>query len=561
MKHFVAGALLCTLLMTTSGMSLAQDNSVTAEITLNGDSISVNGNGVVIDGSQATITTAGVYSISGSLTDGQIMVDTEDEEVVTLILNGVNIANSTTAPLYIANANAAVITLADNTENYVSDAINYAYENVDEDEPNAAIFSKDTLTVNGKGTLTVSSNYNDGIASKDDLTIASGVLIVNAVDDGIRGKDSLTVQAGNLTVNAGGDGLKSDNDEDTTKGIIAIESGSINVTSRGDAIQAETSVTITDGAITLASGGGSNGVIAEDVSAKGIKASASITINGGTLSIDSADDAINSNGSVVINGGVFAVTTGDDGVHGDATLDINGGEINITQSYEGIESAIITINAGNIHIVASDDGLNVAGGTDSSGFAGGPGQGGKPGHESFGASSDYWLYMNGGYVAIVAAGDGVDVNGSIVMTNGTILVHGPTENMNGALDYDGSFNITGGLFVAAGSAGMSQAPDQSSSQYSVLINFDSPLPTGTLIRVQSSNGNEILTFAPIKQYQSIVVSSPELVNGATYEVYTGGSSSGAVNDGLYQDGTYSTGSQYTSFTISNIVTQLGNRMR
>lgn len=566
-KHFIAGIIVLTLLVTTVGVSFAQDNPVTAELTLNGDSISISGNGVMVDGSRATITSAGTYRISGNLTDGQIVVDTEDEETVTLILNGVDIQNSTTAPINVVNAEETVITLANNTENYVSDAAAYVYENAEEDEPNAAIFSKDTLTFNGNGTLTVNGNYNDGIASKDTLTIASGVLIVNAVDDGIRGKDSLTVQSGMITVNAGGDGLKSDNDEDTTKGVIIVETGVINIISGGDAIQAETVVAIAGGELTLVAGGGSNSVIGEDDSAKGIKASVNITINGGILNIDSADDAVNSNASVVVNGGVFVISTGDDGLHADANLDINGGEINIANSYEGIESAIITVNGGNIHIVASDDGLNVAGGTDNSGVNAGPGRGGqpgrsqRPGQENFAATGTYFLYMNGGYIAVTAAGDGVDVNGSIVMTGGTILVHGPTENMNGPLDYDGSFTMAGGFFVAAGSAGMVQAPDQSSTQNSVLIIFDSPLASGTLIRVQSSEGTEILTFVPSKQYQSILISTPALVSGTTYEVYLDGSSSGAAMDGLYQGGTYSAGSQYTSFTISNIVTQLGNRMR
>ncbi len=566
-KHLIAGIIVLTLLVTTVGVSFAQDNPVTAELTLNGDSISINGNGVMVDGSRATITSAGTYRISGNLTDGQIVVDTEDEEVVTLILNGVDIQTSTTAPINIVNAEETVITLADNTENYVSDAATYVYENAGEDEPNAAIFSKDMLTFNGNGTLTVNGNYNDGIASKDTLTIASGVLIVNAVDDGIRGKDSLTVQSGTITVNAGGDGLKSDNDEDTTKGVIIVESGVINIISGGDAVQAETVVAIAGGEITLVAGGGSNSVIGEDDSAKGIKASVNITINGGILNIDSADDAVNSNASVVVNGGVFVISTGDDGLHADANLDINGGEINIAKSYEGIESAIIMVNGGNIHIVSSDDGLNVAGGTDNTGANAGPGRGGqpgrgqRPGQENFAATGNYFLYMNGGYIAITAAGDGVDVNGSIVMTGGTILVHGPTENMNGPLDYDGSFTMAGGFFVAAGSAGMVQAPDQSSTQNSVLIIFDSPVAVGTLIRVQSSDGTEILTFVPSKQYQSILISTPALVIGATYEVYLDGSSSGTIMDGLYQGGTYSAGSQYTSFTISNIVTQLGNRMR
>lgn len=224
--------------------------------------------------------------------------------------------------------------------------------------------------------------------------------------------------------------------------------------------------------------------------------------------------------------------------------------------------ANITINNGNIHIVSSDDGINVAGGGDNFGMGGPPNQGGfnpqpqpqpQPQPELAG---DYYLYINGGYIAIDADGDGIDSNGSIVMTDGVVIVHGPTSNMNGALDHS-SFTVTEGFLLAAGSSGMAQAPDASSSQYSLLLNFRSTIPAGTLFHIQTSRqGEEILSFSPSKAYQSIAFSSPELTKGTTYAVYYGGNSTGTVVDGLYQDGTYTPGTQYTSFTISSIVTNI-----
>jgi hypothetical protein len=564
------------------------DSSDVVQIALNGNSITADGEGVTVDGSKATITAAGTYSISGTLADGQIIVDTEDEDVVRLILSGANISSSTSAPIYVASAEEAIIILADGTENYVSDGASYVFEDAEEDEPNAAIFSKSDLTIYGDGSLTVAGNYNDGIASKDGLIITSGQITVNAVDDGIRGKDYLVVQAGTITVNAQGDGLKSDNEEDASKGYITIEAGVVNVTSGGDAIQAQTDVGITGGEFVISSGGGSANFVDETTSAKGIKGAVNVTIDGGTFTIDSADDAIHSNGSIVINNGTLVIASGDDGMHADANLDINDGDINITESYEGIESAIITLNGGDIHIVSRDDGLNVAGGNDGSGMmnrgmgrggmpGGGqmpdggqmpgdgqmpeagqmPGPGGGPGQDGFMDSGNYYLYINGGYVAIDADGDGIDVNGSAEITGGVIIVVGPVENMNGALDYIGSFQITGGFLVASGSSGMAQAPSESSTQYSVLLNFDTAQAAGTLVHIETSNGDEIVTFSPPKQYQSLVISSPELTSGTTYNVYCGGSSTGTVNDSLYEGGTYTPGTEYTSFTISDVVTRLG----
>lgn len=554
------------------------DSAAVIPITLNGDSISVDGAGVSVNGSTATITSAGTYSLTGTINDGQIIVDTADEAVVRLILSGVDLHSSTSAPILVNNAEKTIIVLADKTDNSVSDADSYVFANAETDEPNAAIFSTSDLTLSGSGSLTVNGNYNDGIASKDGLIIASGNITVNAVDDGIRGKDYLVIEDGEITVNAQGDGLKSDNEEDAAKGFVSIDHGVVNINSGGDAISAQTDVSINGGQFSLTSGGGSSDYVDETLSAKGIKGDIAVTIDTGTFTINAADDAIHSNGSVVLSGRTFTIASGDDGVHADTSLEINDGEINITASYEGIESAVITIINGDIDITASDDGINVAGGVDGSGMMRGgtmpsgnmpggnmpggnlPGgrPGAAPGQDAFSYSGDYYLYINGGTIVVSAAGDGVDVNGAIEMTDGLVIVHGPTEQMNGSLDYDGYFNISGGYLVAAGNAGMAQAPSQSSSQYSALIYFSSTLPAGTLVHVQNSAGEEILTFAPVKDTQSIAFSSPDLVNGETYTIFVGGSSTGVETGGLYLDGSYSPGSEYASFTVSGVVTMLGS---
>jgi len=540
----------------------AWDESEVVQITLDGQAISAEGWGVTVSGSKAVITAGGAYRLSGSLDDGQIIVDAQDGGTVVLILNGVEMHSSTSAPIYVMDSEATVIVLADGSENSVSDGDSYVFE-YEADEPSAAIFSKDPLTIAGNGSLTVEATFNDGIASKDGLIITGGAIAITSVDDGIRGKDYLIVRGGQITIDAQGDGLKSDNEEDATLGYVLIEDGVLDITSGGDAIQAQTAVRILDGDFTLLTGGGSNGRIAESASAKGIKGAVSVTIAGGTLRIDSADDAIHSNGSIVIDGGSYVLASGDDGMHADATLDINAGDINITTSYEGLESAVITISDGTIHIVSSDDGINVVGGNDASGFNRGPGfgGGGGPGQDSFASLGNNYLYIHGGYVAVNAGGDGLDINGSVQMTDGLVLVHGPTENMNGPLDYLGSFSITGGFLIAVGSAGMAQAPDESSTQYSVLLNLNSALRAGTLVRVQTSEGDEILTFEPAKPYQSIAFSTPALANGATYDVYFGGSSSGTESDGLYQGGEYTDGTLAGSFTTSGMVTRLGSSRR
>lgn len=525
---------------------------VAATITLAGDSIRVDGSGVSVDGSVATITAAGRYVVSGKLGDGQLVVDTKDAENVVLELNGADITNTTGAPIYVANAEKVVLTLAEGTQNTVTDGETYVYPDAGAgeeatDEPDAAIFSHDDLTINGAGELTVNANYKNGIAGKDDLKITGGAITVNSPNDGIVGRDSLAIKDGTITINAGGDGLQANNDEDAAEGYIVIEGGTLDITAAMDGIQAETRLDISGGDITVSAGGGSAaGKGAE--SGKGLKAGVDIVIVGGNMKVDAGDDALNANNSVTIGGGELTLATGDDGVRANLAFTLNGGTVNITKSYEGVESETITINDGVLRLASQDDGIN---GSDSAAAAGG-GMG-RPGFET----GNSHLYINGGYVAVDAGGDGLDVNGPIDMTGGTVLVNGPTSNNNGALDYGGSFNITGGLLVAAGSAGMAQAPGATSTQYSLARTFSSMQAAGTLVHIVSQDGADVVTFAPSKAFQSIVVSSPDLVKGGTYVIYTGGKSTGAVTDGLVSGGTYTGGQQVASYTLETVVTGAG----
>lgn len=544
-------------------------------IELNGTSASSKASGLTIKDNVITITTAGVYAISGKLAKGQIVVDVQNKETVKLVLNGMEIQNTDSAAIYIKNAGKTIITLADGTKNIVTDGEKYVFPDATTDEPNAAIFSKSNLIINGAGTLTVNGKYNNGITSKDDLKITGGNINIYAVDDALMGKDMVLVKEGNINIEAEGDGIKSTNDSDAAKGFIALEGGTFNIKAGADGIQAETSLLIKNGKYTIVTGGGSvnssdkvnennqgpwgktgnntavaTNTEAETKSAKAIKASADITITGGSFNIDSSDDAIHSNNSITIEGEEFVIASGDDGIHADSTITIKDGKINILKSYEGIESSIISIIGGDIHVVAKDDGINVAGGNDASAI------GGRPGQNTFTASNDNKLIISGGYIYVDSTGDGLDSNGSISMTGGTVIVNGPTANGNGSLDYDGTFDMIGGFLIAAGSSGMAQAPSEQSTQYSIIMTYPNTQKAGTLVNVKDSKGNTVVTFAPSKQYQSVVISSPELKKGSEYTIYTGGTSTGALTDGLYKNGVYTGENKLTTFTIANSITWL-----
>lgn len=532
-------------------------------IQLNGANATSETSGVQINGSTITIGAAGTYEFSGSLSDGQIVVNTEDAAIVRLILNGVSIHNEDGPAIDVENANKVLVYLPEGSQNQLSDGSNYMLSDPESDEPNATLFSKADLMIDGLGSLLVLASYNDGIASKDGLIVNNGVITVSSVDDGLRGRDYIVIHQGNLTISADGDGLKSDEQDDASKGYIQIDDGTLTVTAGMDAMDAETDLVIQAGSFNLTAGGGSTAATFEDVSMKGLKGLASVVISGGNFTINAADDAIHSNGDIMIYNGAFSIASGDDGIHSDSSLTIEAGQVTITESYEGLESAIITINGGAIALVASDDGINVAGGADGSGMSaqmgggGRPGRNAGPGFDGFASAGNYYLYINGGTVFVNAGGDGIDSNGSVAITDGTVIVNGPTQNMNGALDYMGDFSISGGILIAAGSAGMAQAPTTNSTQATVLVNFNGTISGGTAVNVQNSAGETVFTFTPLKSIQSLVFSLPDLVTGETYTISVGGNAGGDSDSGLVLGGIYSDGSEYTTFTVSSIVTQIG----
>jgi hypothetical protein len=524
-------------------------------ITFSGLNITTNGTGVAVAGSQITVSAAGTYVIHGTLSDGQIVVDAEDNSVVRLVLDEASISSSSGAPIVVSNAEKVVIVTTG--ENSIADAATYTSLD-DDNEPNAALFSKSNLTICGSGSLSVTGSYNDGITSKDGLIVKDASVTVKALDDGIRGKDYLVLNGGNISVIAGGDGIKADNDEDTSAGYISIAGSNITITSSGDAIAATTDVLIDNGTVDLTSGGGSDAIVNSDVSAKGLKGLVSVLVNGGNLTVNSADDAIHSNGSIVINGGTLALSSGDDGVHADSALTINDGTINVLSSYEGLESAIVILNGGSTHVNASDDGVNVAGGADSSGTTTGPGVPGAPGDSFTTSSNDYRLEINGGYLVVNAEGDGLDSNGTCAMTDGKVLVNGPTGSANAAIDC-GEFTLSGGFLVSVHTLQMADEISGTYAQNLVNVSFLSQYQGENLIHVEDSSGANILTYAPPKAYKSLIFTSPNLVNGS-YQLYVGGSSTGTLTDGLYTDGTYTPGTLFQEFTISSTTTQIGSRV-
>lgn len=523
------------------------DNSEAVKISCDNNSFNINGSGASATDNVLTVSQEGVYVLSGTISDGRIVVEVGDKDKVQLVLDGLNINCSDHAPIYIKSGDKVFITLNDGTENYITDSEEYTALADDESNVDSAIFSKADLTINGSGSLTVEGNMSHAVVSKDDLVIAGGNITASSVSSAICGKDSVRIADGTIGITSGGDGIKSDNTEDTEKGYIYIAGGTVDITAETDGIQAETELIIVGGNITLKTGGGSENASAngntsndfggkgmggrgfwgmentestenaeeETASAKGIKAGGDITIANVTVAADTSDDSIHSNSNVTVESGTFNISSGDDGIHADSAVIINGGIITIEKSFEGIEGSSITINGGDISVTASDDGINAAGGNDMSSM------GGRPGQNSFAENSDIFINITEGNVYINAEGDGIDSNSSLTIEGGAIFVDGPSISGNGALDCETSALISGGTVVAVGTSGMESSFSENSEQGSIYYAFSQSFSPGDTVILTDSNGSELVSFTPSKSFNSVIISIDKIAVGNNYTLTVG----------------------------------------
>ncbi|MBR3970130.1 MAG: carbohydrate-binding domain-containing protein [Ruminococcus sp.] len=565
----------------------AEYGSITAEIKLDGDSVDAQGDGISVDGCAVTIFKEGIYRISGRLDDGQIIVNAPKAKVQ-LVLDNADITCKNSAPVYGADSDKIFVTLAENSVNTLTDGTSYSFADEQNSEPDACIFSCDSITLNGSGSLGINANFADGIHSKDDIVITGGNITINSAEDGIKGKDYTAINGGKIDIKSGQDGIKSTETDDTAYGFVYINGGDISIDAVNDGIQAETDAVIHGGDVNIISGGGYENAVpkqndmgfggrdfggmvtpggfggaipqqtaylleGEDDSAavsdstKGIKGGSSVEISGGNITVDSADDAIHSNKNITINGAVSQLLAGGDGIHADSTIDISGGTVSIEKSYEGIEGAVINISGGEVSLVSSDDGFNATDGTTS--------QGGM-GTYSHGVE----LNISGGIVYADAQGDGLDSNGNMTVSGGVVLVNGPTNGGNGSLDGNGEIIVNGGILAAAGSAQMAEAPTDNSVQCCVSANFGTAQVAGTLVALTDEAGNELFSYAPAKTFEHIVISIPEIEKGKTYTLSAGGTSSAEEDYGLYEIGGYDgKGTAVGTFTAENTISYIGEQ--
>ena len=549
MKQIILLLLMMTLLTACAAQAASEEYDLTftdrelagtwdakkaVTIIGNGESCDISGKGAKLSDSTLTINAEGVYVLSGDIAM-QIAVNAGEKDKVQIVLNGADIASPAGPALLVDAADKVFITAAEGTQNRLTDAAERSDNTLD-----AAVFSRADICFNGKGALTVQGRYKHGIVSKDDLVMTSLTLNADALSTALDGKDCIKLHGVTATVNAGSNGLRSDNAEDAARGFIYIADSTLTVTAGTDGIQAETLLQADNAVLTITTGEGSGEVkqSAPDEfggfggfgvfggfggfggfdsqteesagSWKALKAGKNVLLNGGTYTIDSQDDCIHSNGDLTITDGTFALKSGDDGIHADNELLISGGDIVIHQSFEGIEARKLTISGGSIDIVASDDGLNAAGGADGSATADRWGRG-------MFSSGVGEIVISGGYVHINAMGDGVDSNNTILVSGGVTLVSGSPSSGNAAFDYDGEATVSGGVLIATGDSGMAQSFTAAENQGCMLFGLNGG-PASRILAVINSEGKVVAAYTPENSYSAVVITAPGIQVGSTYQV-------------------------------------------
>ena len=442
-------------------------------VTLSDDGITGETDGVAINGQTMTITAEGTYIFSGTLSEGQIVVDADNAKVQ-IIFDNVDITCASSAAVYVKSAEKVFVTLAEGSLNTLRNTDEYVA--IDDNNIDAVIFAKSDITLNGTGSLTIVSAEGHGTVSKDDLKITGGTYDITAAGHALSGKDSVRIADGTFILTAEKDGIHAENADDEEEGYIYIAAGDFTITSDGDGMDASNIVQIEDGTFDITAGGGAANSLkthesdmpgepgggmpqngrkpdGEDMpemgekpdgenmpqdtttdesstSTKGIKAGGGMYLNGGTYQIDSADDSIHSNANITIADGTYTLATGDDGVDSNGDLTINGGEI---------------------------------------------------------------------------------------------YIDGPSDNGNSAIDYGdrSSAYVNGGTLVAIGSSGMAEGMSDSSKQKVLMVKLGEQMEAGDVV-LTDSEGNVIVSYTALKSYDCVIISTAEVESGATYTLTTSG---------------------------------------
>lgn len=574
-------------MFTDRDLDSSYNESESIRIRLNGTSATASADSVKISGSTVTITEESTYVITGTLNDGAIIVEADDTAKLQIVLNGVTINSETGAPLYVRSADKVFVTLSDGTENILSNG--GTFEAIDENNIDGVVYSREDLTFNGSGALTVTSPAGHGIVCKDDLVFIGGTYTVTAASHGLDANDSVRIANASITIDAGKDGIHAENTDDASLGFVYISSGTMDIEAEGDGISAGAYVQMQDGTIELLTGGGyENGTTKSSASYGGFKGSGkqrrssdrtipdesqtgAMTLKAsgsGTVPREETTDSeaskekttdsetsdeestsmkgLKAVSGILISNGSITIDSADDSIHSDTSVTIDGGTFELASGDDAVHAEdTLTITDCKMNISKSYEGLEaqklyVKGGTivlnatdDGLNASGGTDSSGTMGGRDgmFGggkqSSGNGVIEITGGDLTIYASGDGLDSNGTLTISDGYIYVANPTAGDTSIIDADASPVITGGTFVSTGATTMMAQTFAASSTQGVITCTTGTQSEGSTVTVKDSNGNPVISYDVEYSCEMVIISSPEIVKGDTYTL-TVGSTSGSI---------------------------------
>lgn len=493
-----------TITFSESGVSSSSD-SVTIR-----DSSTVSNNATDSDTNDTTasscttvtISEAGTYILSGSASNAQVIIDADKETKIQLVLDDLTLNCESSAPIYVRKADKVFITLADGSSNTLSTTGEFV--TIDDNNIDAVIFSKDDLTLNGSGSLTINAPYGHGIVSKDDLVVTGGTYTMTCAKHGLSGKDSVRILDGTFDLTVTKDGIHASNDDDENLGYIYIAGGTFTINSDDDGMHADSTLYIEDGTIDI------------QKSYEGLEGQ-TITILDGDIDIVSSDDGINAANGSGSNDSIDDKQGKGGPGNGQMPGNPPSGDNQTPKDPPSGDNQMPDTPPSNDNFDPSNNSNN------NMDQPQGNTPGGMGGFD-MDADESCVLTINDGTITINAGGDGIDSNGYFYINGGTVYVEGPESNGNSALDYGISATITGGYFLSTGYSGMAQSFSSDSTQCSYMLTLSSNTSGTTTVTLTDADGKVLLSHETSKSYNSIIVSCPELEVGSTYTLTAGDTS-------------------------------------
>lgn len=488
---------------------------------------------IALTDGNVSIRSSGVYRLSGELTDGSVYIAIADDGIVYLLLDNASITCSEGPAVYVSGASNVIFTTAAGSENTISTSVSGGLE--------SAIYSDADLTFNGSGTLHISSENGIAVNCNTNVRFVSGNYTIKAKENAVKASYSVSMQGGELNLESGSDGIKTATGGKTYGewiGVVYIAGGILDIESDGDGINSNSVICVSGGEVSLVCGGGStentqgnaldggpgmdfNQSTESGTSTKGLKADTGIYITGGTVTADCADDAIHSDGDVTIDGGTIRILSNGDGLQGDKTVNVLSGEVIVERCAEGICGGYITLAGGSLDITASDDGVNATNGNNPVAKL-------AQIMETELFSTGGKLIITGGTIHITATGDGLDSNGSIIQTGGDVFVTSISNGPDVALDYDGSYQMTGGELAALGNSNMMLQTISSEGSTACTVTVGATINNGSTVKVLDASGNELISLQSEYSCSSLILASEAFAEGATITVLVDNSEIGSV---------------------------------